>query len=100
MGTHDDLVPVGINMALAERNWLRENIVTRAEQVDKENFMVLDQTKDALVVVARALRAERNDNSLGGVSLDDALSHGERVHVALIGEKLERSRQVAIVHHV
>ena len=89
MGTHDDLVPVGINMALAERNWLRENIVTRAEQVDKENFMVLDQTKDALVVVARALRAERNDNSLGGVSLDDALSHGERVHVTLIGEKLE-----------
>ena len=91
---------IGVDVALTQRDRLGQDIITRANKVDKQHLMVLDQTKDALVVVARALRAERNDNSLGGVSLDDALSHGERVHVALIGEKLERSRQVTIVHHV
>ena len=31
VGTHDDFDTVSINVALAERNWLRENIVASTE---------------------------------------------------------------------
>ena len=37
--------------------------------------MVFDQAEDALVIVAGALRAKCDNNSLGGVSLDNALGH-------------------------
>jgi hypothetical protein len=62
--------------------------------------MVLDQTEDALVVVTSALWAESDDYALRGVWLDHTLSHRERVHITLIGEKLKRSWQVAVVHDV
>ena len=62
--------------------------------------MVLDQAKDALVVVASALGAECDNNALWGVRFDDTLSHGEGVHVTLISEELEGSRQIAVVDYI
>ena len=77
MGTHDDFVSVGVDMALAKRHRLRKNVIARAEQVDKEDFVVLYQTEDAFVVVACALRAKCDDDALGGISFDGALGHRE-----------------------
>lgn len=62
--------------------------------------MVFDQTEDALIIISCALRAERDDYSLRGIGLDDSLSHGKRVHVALIREELERRGQVTVIDHI
>ena len=64
VGTHDDFVPVGVDMALTKRHRLRKNVIARAEQVNEEDFVVLDQAEDAFVVVACALRAKRDDDAL------------------------------------
>ena len=87
-------------MALTEWNRLCKHIIACAQQINKENFMVFDQTEDSLVVVSCALWAERNDDSLRRVGLDDSLSHWKRVHVALVCEELERRGQIAVIDHV
>ena len=100
MSTHDHLMSVCVDMTLAQGHRLRQDIVARANQVDEEDLVVLDEAEDALVVVACALWAESDDDALGGMSLDDSLSHGEGEQVALICEELEAGRQVTIIDHV
>ena len=62
--------------------------------------MVLNQTKDALIIVACALRAECDNDPLGGLLLHCAFGHREREHVAFICEELEGGGQVAVVDDV
>lgn len=62
-------------MALAKWDRLGENIVACSQQVYEEDAVVLDEAEDALVVVSGTLRAKCDDNTLGGVRLDNALSH-------------------------
>ena len=68
---------VSVNMPLAERDRLSENIVARAEEVNIENLVVLDETEDSLIVVSSALWAECDDDALGSVCLYDTFSHRE-----------------------
>ena len=75
MCTHNDLVSIGVNVTLAQRQWLRQNIVACAHQINKEHFMVFDEAENSLIVVARALWAERNNDPLRGVGFHGALSH-------------------------
>ena len=100
VGSHDDLVPVGINVALAERHWLREDVVTGAHQIDEEDLVVLDEAEDSLVEVASALGTERDDDSLGSVRFYDSLRHREREKVALVCAELETGWKIAIVDDV
>ena len=62
--------------------------------------MVLDQTKDAFVIVACALRAECDNYPLGGLPFHYALRHRKREHVALICEELEGGWQVAVIDDI
>ena len=68
---------ISINMSLTQGHGLGKNIIACSEKIDEKNAMILDEAEDALVVVASSLWAESNDNTLGGVWLDDTLSHGE-----------------------
>ena len=87
-------------MPLTQRDGLREHIIASTEKVYVKNFVILDKTEDALVVVSSALRAKRDDDSLRGVGLHDALSHRNREQVALVSEELEASGQVAVVDNI
>ena len=49
--SHDRSVSVEIDMALSERHWLVQNIVTGPNAVYIQHEMVLHNTEDALVVV-------------------------------------------------
>ena len=51
-------------MALTERYWLGQDVIARANKVNVEHLMILDETEDTFVVVACALRAESNDYPL------------------------------------
>lgn len=64
MGTHDDFVPVGVDVALAERDRFGKNVEAGANEVDKKDFVVLDEAEDAFIEVAGVLRAERDDDAL------------------------------------
>ena len=75
MSSHDHLVSVGVDMALAERYRLGQDVVARANQVNEEHFVVLDKTEDTFVVVACALRAEGYNDPLRGMRLDNTFTH-------------------------
>lgn len=100
MGTHDDFVSVGIDVALAERDRLGENVEAGTNEVDKKDFVVFDEAEDAFVEVAGVLGAERNDDALRCVSLDYTLGHREREHVVFVSEELEAGGQIALVNNV
>lgn len=51
MHAHDYFVPIGIDVALGQRHRLRQNVITGANEVHIEDFVVADETKDALVKV-------------------------------------------------
>ena len=87
-------------MPLTKRDGFCEHIIASTEKVYVKNFVILDKTEDALVVVSSALRAKRDDDSLRGVGLHDALSHRNREQVALVSEELEASGQVAVVDDI
>lgn len=87
-------------MPLAERDRLSENIVARAEEVNIENLVVLDETEDSLIVVTSALGAEGDDDALGGMRLNYSTCDREREQVVLICEELERGGQVAVIDDI
>ncbi len=91
---------VSVDVALTERDRLGEHVVTGANQVYKEYFMIPDQTENTFVVVASALGTESNYDSLRGMRLDYTLSEREGEQVALVCEELEAGGQVAVVHDV
>ena len=64
MGAHYDFVPVYIDVTLAKRNWLSQDIETSTNQVDKEYFVILYQAKDAFIEVSCFLGTKSDDNSL------------------------------------
>ena len=64
VSSHDDLVAVGVDVSLAQGHRLCEDVVARSEQVYKENLVISDQAKHSLIVVACALRAVCDDDSL------------------------------------
>jgi len=69
---------VGVDMTLTQRDRLSKHIIACSEQVDIEDFVVLDEAEDALVVVAAALGAVGDNDALGGVRFDHTLSRTER----------------------
>lgn len=75
VGTHDNFVPISVNMALAEGKRLRQHVIACAHKVNEEHFVVLDETEDSLVVVACSLGAKRNNDPLRGIRLHHALRH-------------------------
>ena len=64
VSTHDHLVSICVDMALAERYWLGKNVIACANQVNKEHFVILDKTEDTFIVIACVYRAESYDDSL------------------------------------
>ena len=62
--------------------------------------MVLDKAEDALVVVSCPLWTKSDDNALACVRFNNALSQRNRKEIVLVGEELERGRQIAIIHDV
>lgn len=100
VGAHDNLVSIGVDVALAKGKGLRQNVVTGSHQVNKEHFMVLNETEDSLIVVACALGAESNNDPLRRVWLHNALSHREGEQIALVREELEASGQVTVVDDI
>ena len=75
VSTHNHLVAVSVNVPLAERHRLRQHIVACTKEINVKNFVVLDEAEDALIVVASALGAESDDNTLRGVGLHNTLCH-------------------------
>jgi len=64
VGAHYDFVPIDIDVALAERNRLSQNIETRTNQVDKEYLVVFYKAKDALVEVTCSLGTKSDNYAL------------------------------------
>jgi hypothetical protein len=63
MHSHDDLVPIDINMSLHEGHWLGENVIASTNEVYIEYKVVPHNAEHSLIVVLRCLRVELNDNS-------------------------------------
>ena len=98
--SHGDLVPVDVNVALHERDRLRQDIKACADKVHKQDLVPTHDAKDAFVEVTSALGAEIHDDASLRVGLDSADRLTEAENVVLVGAKLELSRQIAIVDHV
>lgn len=100
MGAHYDFVPVYIDVTLAKRNWLSQDIETSANQVDKEYFVVLYQAKDAFIEVSCFLGTKSDDNSLWRVGFYSSFSNWERKQIVLVGKELEAGWEIARVDDV
>jgi hypothetical protein len=61
--THDDLVPVYVDVPLHQRHGLAQHVVARANEVNAEDLVVADYAEDALVVALRLLRVELDDDT-------------------------------------
>ena len=71
MSSHDHLMPVSVNVPLAEGDRLGQDVVTRADQVYEEHLVVPHKAENALVVVASALGAECDDYALARMRFHD-----------------------------
>lgn len=100
MYSHDNLVPVYINMSLHKRNRFSQDIIASTNQVYVEDRVLSDEAEDPLVEVGRGGGGEGDDDPGAGVGRDLALDLGEAEEVLLVGQELEGGRQVAVVHYV
>ena len=89
-----------IDVSLTQRNWLGENIIASSNQIDEEDFVILDHTEDSFIVVACLAWVEVDDHSHRGQWFDDSFSHREGKCIALVSNELERCWQVTRVNHI
>jgi hypothetical protein len=100
VGSHHNLVSENINVLLHKWNGLRQNIEAGTHKVNEQNFVVLDDAENSLVVVASALWSEVNNDSCRGVWLHCANGLTEGEHVALVCLQLELGWQITVVHDI
>jgi hypothetical protein len=89
VNAHNDLVAVDIDMSLHEGHRLSEHIEACTHEVDAQDLVVANNAENALIVVARALREELDDDARLRVRLDDAFDPGEAEDIGAIVEELE-----------
>lgn len=97
---HDDLVAIDVDVALHQGNWLVEDVIAGADQIDVQDLVVPHDTVDALIVVGGGLGGEGDDDAGLRLGVDLALNLGEGENVLVVSEELEGSRQVTIVDDV
>lgn len=63
VNSHDDLMPIDIDMSLHEGHGLVKHIITSSNKINIQNLMITDYTEHSFVVICCFLRVELNDNS-------------------------------------
>lgn len=100
MDSHDNLVPVDVDVSLHQGHRLGKDIEASSDQVDEENLVVPHDAEHPLVVVRSRLRVELDDDPRLGPGFDRPLKLREGEHVRFVAEELESGWLVAVVDDV
>ena len=98
--SHDDFVPVRVYVALTERDWLREDVIAGANQINVQDFMIPDHAEHSFIIVARLYWIECDYYSWCWIFLHHAFRLREWEHIAFICDELESCLQVTWIDHI
>jgi len=100
MSSHDNFVPVAVDMLLLKGDRLGQDVKTGSHKIDVQHRMIADKAEDALKVISHLGRAECNDDSRKRKRFHCALCLREAEQVVLVCDELECRRHIVVVLHV